>query len=109
MTSVFIIFILNSQQRLLESSGLIGDLTVWQDLARLDRVAETDLPRVKSDFLREKINQRFERKFALAHTETSKRAGRRIIRIIAVSSDVGILITIRPDRVCTGALKNRTA
>ena len=109
MTSVFIIFILNSQQRLLESSGLIGDLTVWQDLARLDRVAETDLPRVKSDLLREKIDQRFERVFALAHTKTSESAGRRIIGIISISTDVCVLIAVRSDRMRTCPLEDRAA
>ena len=109
MTSVFIIFILNSQQRLLESSGLIGNLTVWQDLARLDRVAETDLPRIKSDLLREKIDQRFERVFALAHTKTSESAGRRIIGVISISTDVCVLIAVRSDRMRTCPLEDRAA
>ena len=100
---------LDRLQALLHRRRDIGNLSVRQNLARLDGVAVADLPRRDTDLRCQHIDQRFQRVFALADTESTESAGRRIVGIPAVAADIGILIGIRSDRMRAGTLEHRSA
>ena len=109
MGTVGFVHVLYSQQCFLQRRGAVGNLAVRQYLARLDGVAEPDLPRGNADLFRQQVNHALQGKFALAHTETPERAGRRIVGIVAVSADVRILVAVRTHGMGAGPFQHRSA
>ena len=106
---VLLIDILHRFQRLLERRGAIRDLAVRKHFARLDGIPVTDFPGGNADFPGQKVEQCLQGKLALAYAESPESARGRIVCIVSVASDVGILIAVRPHRMSAGALKHRTA
>src|SRR5699024_2658261 len=106
---VAFIGVLYCKKRLFQRCGAVRDLSVWQHLARLDGVAVSDLPRRNTDFLCKQVDIGLQCELTLAHTESAECARRRIVRIISESTDIRILITVRPYGVSAGPLKDRAA
>ena len=70
-----VVGILDLEQRLLKCRGAVGNLAVGQNLARLDGITVTNLPRVQADLLCQQVNQALECKLGLANAKASVRAG----------------------------------
>ena len=108
-TRIAFISILNRQQSLFQCRRAVGDLSVRQDFPRLDGIAVADLPWRDAHLLRQQVDIGLQGEFALTYAESPECPGRRIIRIIPVSPDVCILITVRSHGMGAGALQHRSA
>ena len=106
---VLLIDIPDGQQRLPEGGGGVGDLPVGEGFARLDGVAVADLPGGEPRLFGQKVDAALQGEGALTHAEAPKGPGGRIVGIVAVPPDVGILIAVGPHRVGAGPLQHRTA
>ena len=104
-----IVGILDLEQRLFKRRGAVGNLTVGQNLARLDRVTVADLPRIQADLLGQQVDQALERKLGLTHAKASVRTGGRVVSVVAKAADVGVLVLVGADGMRTGALEHRAA
>ena len=89
-----IVGILDLEQRLLQRRGAVGNLAVGQNLARLDGVSVTNLPRIEADLLCQQVNQALERKLGLANAKASVRAGGRVVGVVTKTANVGVLVLV---------------
>ena len=101
--------ILYCQEGLLEGCRRVGDLSVGKDFARLDGVAEADLPGGDPDLFSQQVDHGLQGKFALADAEAPEGARGRIVGIVTVSADIGILVAVGTHGMGTGALQHRSA
>ena len=104
-----IVGILDLEQRLLQRRGAVGNLTVGQNLARLDGIAVANLPRIQADLLGQQVDQALERKLGLANAKATVRAGGRVVGVVAKTANVGVLVLVGTDGVRAGALEHRAA
>ena len=104
-----IVGILDLEQRLLQRRGAVGNLAVGQNLARLDGVSVTNLPRIQADLLCQQVDQALERKLGLANAKASVRAGGRVVGVVAKTANVGVLVLVGADGMRAGALEHRAA
>ena len=109
MIHILLINFFDCFQSFLECRRAVCDLAVRKHLARLNGVAVTDFPRSDTNLLSQYIDQRFQREFTLAYAEATERASRRVIGVITVTTDIGVLIAVRSYRVGTCTLQNRSA
>ena len=109
MVHILFINILHGFQRLFQSSGAVCDLSVRKHLARLNGIAVTDLPGSDAHLLCQYVDQGFQCELTLAYAEATERASRRVIGVITVTTDIGVLIAVRSYRVGTCTLQNRSA
>ena len=104
-----IVGILDLEQCLLKRRGAVGNLAVGQNLARLDGVSVTNLPRIQADLLGQQVDQALERKLGLANAKAAVRTGGRVVGVVAKAANVGILVLVGADGMRAGALEHRTA
>ena len=104
-----IVGILDLEQRLLQRRGAIGNLAVGQNLARLDSVSVTNLPRIQADLLCQQVDQALERKLGLANAKAAVRAGGRVVGVVAKAANVGVLVLVGADGMRAGTLEHRAA
>ena len=97
---------LDGQQALLERRGDVRYLPVGQYLARLDGVAVADLPGGDADLLGQEVYYALKRKFALRNAEAAESARGRVVGVVAVTTNVGVLVAVGADGVGAGALQN---
>ena len=109
MVHILLINFLDCFQSFFECSRAVCDLTVRKHLARLNSITVTDLPRSDTNLLSQNIDQRFQCELTLAYTKAAERTGRRIIGVVAIAADIGILVAVRSYRVRTCTLQNRSA
>ena len=106
---VGVVGVLDGLEGLLEGRRAVGNLAVGQHGAGLDGVDVANLPGVDADLLGEDVDERLEGKLGLAHTEAAESARRRVVRVVAVAADVGVLVLVGADGVRAGALEDRAA
>ena len=104
-----IVGILDLEQRLFKRRGAVGNLAVGQNLARLDGVTVADLPRIQADLLCQQVDQALERKLGLANAKAAVRAGGRVVGVVAITANVGVLVLVGADGMRAGALEHRAA
>ena len=99
----------DSLQCLCNSCRGICDLSVWKHLSGPHRIPISDLPWRDSHHLRQQIQIPFCSKTGLCHAESAKCSSRRIVGIHGFSVNVNGLEIVRPCRMGTGSLQNRSA
>ena len=104
-----IVGILDLEQRLLKRRGAVGNLAIGQNLARLDGVSVTNLPRIQADLLCQQVDQALERKLGLANAKAAVRTGGRVVGVVAKAANVGVLVLVGADGVRASALEHRAA
>ena len=104
-----VVGVLDGLEGLLEGRRAVGDLSVGQHGAGLDGVDVANLPRIDADLLGEHVDERLEGELGLAHAEAAESARRRVVRVVAVAADVGVLVLVGADGVRAGALEDRAA
>ena len=104
-----VVGILDLEQCLLKRRGAVGNLAVGQNLARLDGVAVTNLPRIQADLLCQQVDQALECKLGLANAKAAVRAGGRVVGVVAKAANVGVLVLVGADGMRAGALEHRAA
>ena len=109
MSGMRIVGILDLEQRLFKRRGAVGNLTVGQNLARLDGVSVTNLPRIQADLLCQQVDQALECKLGLTDAKAAVRTGGRVIGVVAKAANVGVLVLVGADGMRAGALEHRAA
>ena len=109
MIHILLINFFDCFQSFLECRRAVCDLAVRKHLARLNGVAVTDFPRSDTNLLSQNIDQRFQCELTLTYTKAAERTGRRIIGVVAIATNVGILVAVWSYRMGTCTLQNRSA
>ena len=106
---VSVVDVLHGLEGLLEGRGAVRDLAVGQHLARLDGVLVADLPRVEARLLGKDVDEGLQGKLGLAHAKAAEGARGRVVGVVAVSADVGVLVLVGAHGVRAGALQDGAA
>ena len=109
MARVGVVDVLHGLEGLLEGRGAVRDLTVGQHLARLDGVLVANLPRVEARLLGKDVDEGLQGKLGLAHAKAAEGARGRVVGVVAVAADVGVLVLVGAHGVRAGALQDGSA
>jgi len=95
-------------QRLRKSCFLIRDLSIRKRLSGTNRISVTNFPARNTDHLCKLVDQRFDRRARLRHSEASESSRRWVIRIVCIANNAHIVIVIGTTEVGAGSLQYRT-
>ena len=102
-------YVFDGQQRFFQRRAFVGDLSVGEHAARLDGIAETNLPWRDANLARQQIQIALHGEAGLRDAKPAESARRNVVGVNGAAFDIDVVNLIGPRGVRASALQHRAA